>query len=63
MVLLQCAEYDDGHSVRVPLSDFYEYMTHQQDDSPLYIFDSTFGYYDKVSNNASHLDNVEPSMP
>ena len=46
---LQCAEHDDGRSVRVPLGDFYEYMVHQQDDSPLYIYDSTFGRDDKVS--------------
>jgi len=31
------------------MADFYQYMMHQQDDSPLYIYDSSFGGGGKVS--------------
>lgn len=38
----KCGEDDDGRSVRVRLKHFFKYCKHQADDSPLYIFDSTY---------------------
>lgn len=34
------AEDDDGKKLRVPMKYFLEYMVHNQDDSPLYLFES-----------------------
>lgn len=39
---LKCGEDDDGKSVRLQFKHFAAYMARQTDDSPLYIFDSTF---------------------
>ena len=33
---------DDNHTGRIRLKQFYEYMKYNQDDAPLYIFDSQF---------------------
>lgn len=38
----KCGEDDDGRSVRVRLKHFFKYLAKQKDDSPLYIFDSTY---------------------
>lgn len=38
----KCGEDDDGKSVRVRLKHFFKYCKRQADDSPLYIFDSTY---------------------
>ncbi|GAB5031826.1 phosphatidylserine receptor [Nannochloropsis oceanica] len=38
----KCGEDDDGRSIRVRLKHFLKYVGKQKDDSPLYIFDSTF---------------------
>lgn len=35
-------EDDDGHAVHMKLRHFLQYMQHNHDDSPLYIFDATF---------------------
>ena len=39
---LKCGEDDDGYTIRMKLSYFLQYLNHNTDDSPLYIFDATF---------------------
>lgn len=46
MAFLQVGTDDDGYAVRLQLQHYIHYLQHpehQLDDSPLYIFDGTFG--------------------
>mmetsp|Transcript_16203 Transcript_16203/g.36452 ORF Transcript_16203/g.36452 Transcript_16203/m.36452 type:complete len:582 (-) Transcript_16203:605-2350(-) len=60
-VRFKCGEDDYGKSVRIKLRDFIKYMKHCKDDSPLYIFDSTFED-DEESGSALLKDYDVPSF-
>ena len=37
----KCGEDDDGVNLRIKLKYFFEYLVHNKDDSPLYVFESS----------------------
>jgi len=46
----KCGEDDDGSSIRVKLKHFLRYQQENRDDSPLYVFDSSFDEDKKAKN-------------
>jgi len=46
---LKVGEDDEGYSIRVKLKYFLNYMMHQTDDSPMYLFDCSFDEHEQES--------------
>ena len=39
---MKCGEDDDGRSVRLRVWKYLDYLKHQTDDSPIYLFEGSF---------------------
>lgn len=39
---MKIAESDSGKVIKAPCKEYFKYLLHQKDDSPLYMFQSSF---------------------
>ena len=46
ITILPTLQDDDGYAVKLKLRHYFRYIRRQTDDSPLYLFDSSFGEHD-----------------
>jgi len=53
----KCGEDDEGYPIKIKLKHFFRYIGSQEDDSPLYIFDSGF---DSKRRAGSMLEDYQP---
>lgn len=56
---VKCGEDDEGFSVKVKMKYFLQYVQTQQDDSPLYVFESSF---DDKPDTKALLDDFQPPV-
>ena len=53
-VEFKVGEDDDGHKLRMKLKYFFEYLVYQNDDSPLYLFESALEDIKKAKDMITH---------
>ena len=50
---MKIAEDDDGKVIKAPCKEYYRYLLTQKDDSPLYMFQSSF---DKINGTGDMIE-------
>ena len=65
-LLAKCSEsyfrLDDNHTGRIRLKHFYQYMKNNQDNAPLYIFDSQFAQGADENRKSLSNDYIVPPL-